>query len=202
MDEVKNNSFDSLLSSAFASVLQPKTALYAAVPVTSGPRLWKLAKDLGISKLNDVGRVAPERFKSEVLLPNYAAAAQFVSGARSRHKLVIDPSRLAVPEWSQKQYWRFWEYIIQEYVAAVLLSPGWEYSRGSVYECIFAIKNSIPIISAQDEALSAEELREVAFTTIRERDSLGIQAGFLDEFISATDEVAPKSSKQPGRSSV
>ena len=202
MDEVKRDSIESLLSSAFASVLRPKTAVYAAVPVTSGPRLWKLAKELGISELSEVRRVAPERLEKEVLRPNCAAAAQFVGGARIRHKLVIDPSRLVIPEWSQKQYWRFWEYIILEYVAAVLLSPEWSYSRGCVYECIFAVRNSIPVLSEQDEVLTIQELREIASGAIRERDSLGIKARFLDEFVSATAEITPKSRKQPGRSSV
>jgi hypothetical protein len=197
MDELKNTPLEATILSAFASVLVPNRALYAAVPVTSGRRLWKLAQQLGASDLHEVARLAPDRYDREVVSPNSAYAREFTSAARKRHSLVIDPSCLIVTEWSQGQYWRFWERIILKYAKAVLLSDEWAYSRGCVYECMFAIQNSIPVFSAEDSELTVRELRDIAFKAIRERESLGIKAGFLDEFIQVTHEISAKKGQYP-----
>jgi hypothetical protein len=197
MDELKKTPLEVPILSAFASVLAPKTAVYAAVPVTSGRRLWKLAQELGVADPNEVAQLAPNQYEDEVVSPNSLYARKFTSAARKRHTLVIDPSCLIVKEWNQGQYWRFWERIILEYAKAVLLSDDWAYSRGCVYECMFAIKNSIPVFSAQDIELTVEELRDIAFTAIRERESLGIKAGFLDEFVQVAHEVSTKNGQHP-----
>ena len=197
MDELTNNAFETTLLSAFSSVVVPNTAIYAAVPVTSGRRLWMLAQQLGVSDLHEVAKLAPDPYNKEVLSPNSFYAREFTSAARKRHTLVIDPSCLIVAEWNQDQYWRFWERIIIKYAKAVLLSDEWAFSRGCVYECMFAIKNSIPVLSAQDHELTINELRDVALKAIRERESLGIKAGFLDEFIQVTHEISAKKGQYP-----
>lgn len=188
-----NGFLQSALMSAFETVLDGKTAIYAAVPVTSGLRLWKLASELKISDLGKISQTAPERYAQEVFVPNSSFAQAFAASARKRYGLVIDPSRLVIPDWSQQQYWLFWEQIILRCVKTLLLSPEWEYSRGCVYECIFAVKHSIPVISAEGEILDVHELRAVVSEAIRVRESLQIRADFLDEFMSATGTVKPGS---------
>jgi len=199
MDELKKVTLEVPILSAFASVLAPKSAVYAAVPVTSGRRLWILAQELGVSDPNEVARLATDQYQTEVVSPNSACAREFTTAARKRHTLVIDPSCLIVPEWSQGQYWRFWERIILKYAKAVLLSNEWAYSRGCVYECMFAIQNSIPVFSAEDSELTVRELRDIAVNAIREGESLGIKAGFLDEFIQVTHEISAKKGEYPAR---
>lgn len=181
-----NDLLETALISAFESVLAPKTAVYVAVPVTSGPRLWKLAKELGLSDLQKVAESVPERYKNEVLSPNSAYAAEFAASVRGRHGLVIDPSRLVIRDWSQKQYWVFWEEIIVRYVRNLLVSRDWAYSRGCVYECMFAVQQSIPVLSEKDCILPVAELRRTISEAIQIRESLSIQAEFLDEFMDGT----------------
>lgn len=195
--DIGNGALERTLLDGFACVLEPTTAIYTAVPVTSGLRLWKLARELSVADLGQVEKVDPGRYEFEVLLPNRANATEFAASARKRYVSVIDPSPLVIPEWSQKQYWLFWEKVISRFVKALLLSPDWPYSRGCVYECMFAIRHSIPVLSAEDRMLDIGELRSIVGNAIRERQSFGIEAGFLDEFIQVTREISAKKGQYP-----
>jgi hypothetical protein len=151
-----------LVLQALRCTVGSKKALYAAVPITTGRRLWELGCKLKVRDLNSVARRAPTRYVREVLRPNIEAASEFVSELRSRGNLVIDPSKLEIKHWTQRHYALLWTEVIIGIVAGVVLSSDWVYSRGSVAECLTALKNNIPVMDADGHIVSVKRVnREI-----------------------------------------
>ena len=156
-----------------------RQALYAAVPITTGRRLWQLGCKLRIRDLDAIATSYPQLYHREVLKPNLKAASKFVSELRERGDIVIDPSELKVKGWTQRNYGLLWTEVIVNLVASVALSSEWVYSRGSVAECVVALKRNIPLTDVKGNKLSASFIRQEiqrAKTTARE---CGIYAKYL-----------------------
>jgi hypothetical protein len=180
---------ESILLNLMECTIEPKSAVYCAVPVTSGIRLWRLAKGLGVSDTDHVKALVASRYSLEVLKPNFESALAFVHAARERHGVVINPSKLVVPSWSQSQYAGFWESVIGRFAHSVVLSPDWIYSRGCVYECIYAIRSETRLLDAKWNPVSITDLRTIAEAARELRNSWRLRADFIDEFTRSLEEV-------------
>ena len=193
MGTTKVDSLSIALHSAYCSLLEGHKAVYAVVPITSGKRLWNVADGLGISELTRVSQIAPERYVREVLNPNCNDAMHFAAEIRRMHPRVIDPSRVLVGGWTQLDYKMFWERIISEYVNALVLSPGWEFSTGCVYECLFAVQHRIIVIDLNQKQVPLPALRAAVLSAIKTRDRLQLRADFLTDFMDATEMLSQSS---------
>jgi len=179
-DAPPNPTLDGSAVSVFGCLVKEHSSLYCAIPITSGIRLWHLAKETGVKNLDEVKTKAPRRFASEVLEPNIADGTRFVKAARKLSCLAIDPSRLTMPSWTQEQYAAFWEMVIAKWVRAIVLSPNWIFSKGCVTECIFALNGSIKILDLNGAQVSRKRLFSMLEKAQRTRDELSIDAPFLD----------------------
>ena len=74
---------DIVLLSLLRCTLEKRSAIYCAVPITSGIRLWRLTNRLGLNDPDCVKETDRARYTSEVFEPNCAAAADFARGARN-----------------------------------------------------------------------------------------------------------------------
>ena len=59
--------------------------------------------------------------------------------------MVMDPSEITIPEWSQSHYAAHWDAVVKELASKVVLAPGWDFSTGCVLELKRALDKGIPI---------------------------------------------------------
>jgi hypothetical protein len=136
-------------------------AIYLAVPVTSGTRLWDLAAEHGLSDIDRVKEAFPKEFERRVLRANYRAAQRLASLARKRfpREVVVNPSLVDVRGWSQAQYRRAWKAFISRFAKMVLAARGWEFSYGCVVEVTHSLQHDVPVIDVSGHILSVAEVR-------------------------------------------
>jgi hypothetical protein len=139
---------------AFESILGDKEAVYLAVPITSGKRLWNLALSLGCKDIRNVREQWPERFHVEVELPNVAASRAFALKVRESRTVVINPAIFLVKGWQQTDYMQLWKAVIQQYVNTIYLSHDWQYSSGCLEETDLAFSLGITVIDSAGAALT------------------------------------------------
>lgn len=183
---------EAILLSLMECTIEPKSAVYCAVPITSGIRLWQLANELGLTDIDQVKTVDAKRFDAEVIRPNCDSARAFVHAARERHGVIINPSKLVVPSWSQGQYTDFWESVIERFVHSVMLSPNWIYSRGCVFECMFALRLGIDLFDDVWNPVSPNDLLPTVKEAQGLRDFLHIKADYIDDLNHTLSNAARK----------
>jgi hypothetical protein len=146
---------------AFESILGDKEAIYLAVPVTSGKRLWNLARSLGCKDIRNVREQWPERFHVEVELPNVAASKALAFKVRQSQPLVINPAALLVKGWQPTDYMQLWKAVIRQYVKTIYLSDEWQYSSGCLEETDLAFSLGITVIDSAGAALARRRCAEL-----------------------------------------
>ena len=111
-----------------------RSSVYIGVPVTTGRRFINWFRSTGCQLQRD--NIEYERaLRAEVILPNIQHAARFIELLRWRHVgLIIDPTSVEVPGWSQAQYYQFWTTVINRHARRVIFLDGWEFSSGCVLE--------------------------------------------------------------------
>jgi hypothetical protein len=72
---------------------------------------------------------------------------------RQRGEIIVEPASLHLPEWSQPEYHRLWEELIERHARLVIFMPGWEYSVGCALEFAHASAHDI-----RTEALSGTSI--------------------------------------------
>lgn len=176
----RNNYDINLALSISDCIIDDRTALYIAMPITSGRRLWNLAKRIGIQNLEQISSLHPRLFEQEVFEPNLNDATQMVRGIRSRYSQpVIDPSRLVVREWTQEQYRSVWRAVISSKVSLLIVSNMWEYSIGCVEEVSSALENRIPILDQSDRLLTLNDISSAIAGALADALDADISADYL-----------------------
>lgn len=145
----------------FRSLIPDRSAVYLAVPVTSGRRLWELARSQRCERLSDVRGQVPELFRTEVEIPNLAASRLFADQVRQRESYVVNPAEVTLSGWSAVDYMRLWKHVIADYVNKIYLSDGWEFSSGCLEETDLAFSLGIPVFDSQGNTVTREECRDL-----------------------------------------
>ncbi len=149
---------------AFESILGDKEAVYLAVPVSSGKRLWNLARSLGCKDIRNVREQWPDQFHVEVELPNVKASKALALKVRQSQPLVINPAVVLVKGWQPADYMQLWKAVIRQYINTIHLSDEWQYSSGCLEETDLAFSLGKSVIDSTGAALTrsgcAELVRE------------------------------------------
>jgi hypothetical protein len=175
----KNSTIPNLVFSTLASVAPDRIFVYAAVPVSSGLRLWQLAKRLGLHKPEEAISKRPSVYRRKVLSPNIAAANRFVKSLRARYSYVINPAQLDVPGWQQSDYDDLWRRVIGEKVRLLVLSRNWAYSRGCVSELLFALEAGLEIREHNGSRLKIDDAAAQLQQALRQSIEYNLDVPFL-----------------------
>jgi hypothetical protein len=161
-------------------MMENRTAIYAAVPITSGRRLWDLAKRLNIFELQRIAALRPRLFERDVFEPNLEDARRLAAELRRRHsETVVDPSRLFVPGWNQKDYRDIWRAFISKKVSLLVLADGWQYSLGCVEEAVCAVQNKVQVRDEGDNPISRAEMLSTITDALAEAKASGLSTHYL-----------------------
>lgn len=145
------------LLDAFACVIEGRSATYVSTPVTTGRRFVDWYSRHGRVLESDSPEF--ERCHREaVVVPNAQRAAEIVQALRrSSPRIIIDPSPLVIPGWSQDDYRALWATVIERYVDTVVCVDGWQYSNGCVYEHLVAIRSGATVRCENGSPLKRRE---------------------------------------------
>ena len=133
--------------------------LYVSTPINTGERFiqWYSTID---KKLLFNEKLYNEARKKYVIEPNVKNAKFCINKIRkSTGKVIIDPTTFEseILEWTQDEFYHFWDKIIKELVSEIILLDGWEYSVGCCHELLSAIESNINIYSEDMKRLSINE---------------------------------------------
>jgi hypothetical protein len=132
-----NELADALDSFAGCFGLERNNVAYVSTPITTGKRYYDWLQDYR----PDAGSDFERDHAREVITVNQASARALIMMLRSHlEKVVIDPTPLEAPNWTQLQFHAFWTRLITDYVGTVVFNEGWEYSTGCCYEFAAALK--------------------------------------------------------------
>lgn len=155
------------ITRAWDLALSGTPVVYLSGPISTGPRLVQHLRSGRIfSDVQDDVR----RHNTEDLL---AAAIQL---RQQRNEVVIEPASLELREWSQQDYYRLWQHLIERHVKTVVFIPGWEYSVGCAIEFGHALRTGIRMETRAGSPLSPEDgvaLLEAAEQDLRTNNANG-----------------------------
>ena len=142
-----NQLADTLDSFAGCFGLQRDLVAYVSTPITTGKRYYDWLQASGRHPTSD-----PEFLHAhlaEVITVNSESARALVVKVRETFpKVVVDPTGLDAPGWSQEDFHAFWTRLITDYVGTVVFNDGWEYSTGCCWEFAAAIRVNATLLDA------------------------------------------------------
>jgi len=172
-----------LLTSAFRSVLEARSATYIASPITGGRRYfeWRRRYPERPATAED------DTFLTDVIVANRLASAAVASAVRARlHTPAIDPAQLRdVLGWTQPDYRLFWQKVIAEFCQSIVLLTGWELSIGCVSEFAVGAHLGLKIMTEDLEVLSASDGLTRIQDAFREIERAGFAAGDIRRHVDA-----------------
>lgn len=116
---------------------------YASSPITSGPRMYQLMEQLGVTTRDQIPK---DKFQKQVMMPNIEAGEEFAQKVRDtkEYAVVISPATFFAKRWKQEHYMTLWRTVIENLPTAVHYnngtidgwssSPAWAYSDCCVEE--------------------------------------------------------------------
>lgn len=159
--------------------------VYASVPITTG---WRYLEWLGKTK-DPTDKDAKKR---EVIDPNMESAHREIRKLRRRLRcMVIDPSQFedAKMNWSQEDYYSFWDSVIKTLVNEVVFMDGWECSTGCCHELISALEARKPIFTQDRTPLSVERAMEMIGKSLEAYRQLGRENPALEQILKTLGEM-------------
>ncbi len=177
--------------------------LYISCPINTGERFINWYTSRG-KDINENSSEYYQERKKYVIEPNIVNAKEYIKNFRkTTQKVIIDPTNLEseVLQWSQDEFYKFWDKIIKDLVDELVLLDGWEYSIGCCHEYLFAIEKDIKVYTQNMELLSITEARRKISVSIKKYESINLEYGtcmnnILDKLIKHEDNSAEKVMKQ------
>lgn len=144
---------------AFEAAGAEAGVVYVTVPITSGRREFALLHELDCSR-DRLRTQFRDRWLDEVVRPNEEDARLYVQQVRSTFacRLVIDPSRLHVAEWTQDDFDKLWTTLIERHGRVMVVTPEWAFSRGARLEVALALSLGIPMSDPWGNSLTRSDL--------------------------------------------
>jgi hypothetical protein len=185
---------DQHILSAFACVIAGRSATYVSIPITTGKDFLSWYTNIGKSLKQDV---FDTRHRSDVIIENIRRARQYISALRQRHleNVIIEPTSLEVPDWSQQQYLKFWGEVITRFVNRVYFCPGWSYSRGCAYEFLITSELSIEALDIDGRPITISEGRDLVIKAAEEYNAIGLESDFLFNITAKLDLISSANAK-------
>ena len=164
---------------AWDCALADSRVIYLSGPITTGVRYAQQVRS-GVS-----ADAARERARQENIADLLATAKLL---RKQRGEIIVEPASLDLPEWSQAEYHRLWEKLIERHARLVIFIPGWEYSVGCALEFAHASAQDIRTEALSGTPLSVNDgvaLLSAASKDLRGGDASRKLAGLTDRL----DEV-------------
>jgi hypothetical protein len=179
------------LAAHYDELLRGQKGAYLAVPITSGKRLWELAREKNVGDVTRIRDTYPVDFQNNVFKPNCVDAHCLANalGTRLAPRVVIDPSTLVVSKWKAEDYHAFWKFIIQTRVSDIYLSPGWAYSYGCVAECLEGLRQELPLRSFDGTSLDKKDIHEELEKRSHEALGMSLRADFLSDALHSLSTI-------------
>jgi len=153
---IKDNLF-SILNSLFSG----NEIIYVSTPINTGERFIKWYNSIG-KNLTENSVEYKKEITKNVVEPNVKNAKECIKKIRKlTRKTIIDPTTLEngkTINWSQDEFYQFWDKVMQELVNEIVLLDGWEYSVGCCHELLSALENGIEIYSQDMKVMSISEV--------------------------------------------
>lgn len=140
-------------------VVGARKVVYLSGPITTGFRLLEAVRTGGAI----AGAIDSN-------LTDLAAAAERLRSTTG--SIVLDPSPLAVDDWSQADYMLLWTELIGRHASEVRFMPGWQYSLGCVGEFIHAVRIGVATKDLEGVAIPEGEGRSLVTASISDMDGL------------------------------
>lgn len=167
---------------------------YMSTPVTGGTRKYDFLADRGKRSKSQLAEQEQADFARDVIGGNTDQAFSIAECLRDVPELglVMDPSEISMPGWTQQMYLEHWLDVVHQLADRVVVAPGWEVSKGCVYEVRDALEKGVPVETAHGKPLDREtvlacisgevqRLSQAGFEELTMEEILGTQ-GFLPEW--------------------
>ena len=148
--------------------------VYLSTPITTGPAMIEYLRAGGDANPDLHGDLV----RSELMRDNLSALVPIRENVITsfRKEMLIDPTDLTVPGWSQREYMRFWAEVMELFADHIVFADGWALSTGCTFEFMVAWSLGIPMYDSDCQLLSSDTalvLLNNALTTLEEvsRDS-------------------------------
>lgn len=134
--------------------------IYVSTPINTGLRYinWYVLN----KKTKNINNHDREKNKHELVVkPNIKNAKNKIENIKKKiNKILVDPTNLENDDlnWSQEEFYEFWDKFIEKIVNKAIFLDGWEYSIGCCVEMLSAIKNNIPIMDERLKPISNLEI--------------------------------------------
>lgn len=169
----------SLLSMMLHCAVAEKSATYLAVPISSGPRFVEWHAHDG-AQIDDSSRYQQEHRRC-VIQPNCDDAQMLAAHLGERLSgVIINPSLLDVPNWTQEDYRSFWADIIQRFAKKVVFADGWQFSNGCAFEFLTAIQCGADRFDQQLQRLDAVAGVRLIGDAIARMHDISVSTAFLE----------------------
>lgn len=157
-----------LLLESFQAAGADDGLVYVSVPITSGPREFRLIAELECTR-EQLRSDHREQWLAKVVRPNEQEAVTYAARVRALfpQQLVVEPARLHVSQWTQTDYGNFWETLIRDFALRLIATPDWAFSSGSRQEIEVAYEIGLPILDIRGHPMSSEDLAEADNAAVR-----------------------------------
>lgn len=160
------------------SLLKDNKIVYVSTPITTGETFINWYSSIGKNMDKNSNEYRESKAKN-VIVPNVSNAKECVKKMRqTTNNLIIDPTNLEseLVQWSQEQFYQFWDRVIKDLVNEIIFLDGWEYSIGCCHEYLSAIKNNIEVYNQYSKLLCIEEAKWKIEKSISVYKSIELQA--------------------------
>jgi hypothetical protein len=163
---------------AFASI-ELRNAIYVACPISSGRRELELMLAASQFDRSALRAELVHRWERDVLEPNRADARAAATRTRARYPghNVINPSEFDIDGLDQPGYDVLCERIIRGHVTRIVLSDGWEFSRGARVEAVLGAELGLAIENSAGRRMTEHDVRH----TCEKSEAALVEAGFPED---------------------
>lgn len=131
--------------------------VYVSTPINTGKRYIDLLSSVD----ENLDSLEFEKLRAKIVVePNILNAKEIVDDIRkSSNKIIIDPTTLEndILQWSQEEFYYFWDKVIEVLIKQIIFLDGWEYSLGCCYELLSAIEHNVEIYTQDIMTITVSE---------------------------------------------
>jgi hypothetical protein len=165
-----------LLTMCDGFVLEKKEAIYASSELTTGQRYYALCRKYNVRTKDQLKAALRDQYAVQLLQPNEKAAIEFARSLREfNHRIVLTPNTLVVPDWTQPEYLKFWETVIQQKCRAIYLNEAWEFSNGCTFEYLVGHRAGMPLFDRDNQPLPPQKAKQMILRAIEELEADGFE---------------------------
>lgn len=150
-----------------------RNSIYISAPITTGTNFleWYLTRGIPIKESNEYKKVHYD----EIITPNSEKILKFHQELSQKFNTpIIEPASFEMPGWSQDDYLRYWEEVINHSVMKIIFMDGWCYSKGCTYEYFIGLKKGIELVDQNQNPIDKSWAIEHIQKAISEYDKVSI----------------------------